>query len=57
MAPSTKTHASGQSRYREIERYLRSLVDGARPGDPLPSEAELCERFSVSRMTVRQALA
>ena len=56
MAPSTKTHASGQSRYREIERYLRSLVDGARPGDPLPSEAELCERFSVSRMTVRQAL-
>jgi GntR family transcriptional regulator len=57
MAPSTKTQASGQSRYREIEQYLRSLVDQARPGDPLPSEAELCERFSVSRMTVRQALA
>ena len=56
MAPSTNTHTSRQSRYREIERYLRSLVEGAGPGDPLPSEAELCERFSVSRMTVRQAL-
>ena len=54
---STEAHRSGQTRYREIERYLRSLVEGARPGHPLPSEAELCERFSVSRMTVRQALA
>ena len=54
---STKSRKPGQTRYREIERYLRTLVEGARPGAPLPSEAELCERFSVSRMTVRQALA
>ena len=47
--PSTKSHKPGQTRYREIERYLRTLVEGARPGAPLPSEAELCERFSVSR--------
>jgi GntR family transcriptional regulator len=57
MASSTETRRAGQTRYREIERYLRTLVEGASPGDPLPSEAELCERFSVSRMTVRQALA
>jgi GntR family transcriptional regulator len=57
MVPSTKAHQPGQTRYREIERYLRTLVEGASPGAPLPSEAELCERFSVSRMTVRQALA
>jgi len=57
MVPSTKAHKPGQTRYREIERYLRTLVEAAGPGDPLPSEAELCERFSVSRMTVRQALA
>jgi GntR family transcriptional regulator len=56
MAPSTKTHKTGQTRYRAIELYLRTLVEAAGPGDPLPSEAELCERFSVSRMTVRQAL-
>ena len=56
MASSTRSHQAGQTRYREIERFLRSQVEGARPGAPLPSEAELCERFSVSRMTVRQAL-
>lgn len=56
MAPSTKTHKTGQTLHRAIELYLRTLVEGAGPGDPLPSEAELCERFSVSRMTVRQAL-
>jgi GntR family transcriptional regulator len=56
MASSTRSSQAGQTRYREIERYLRTQVEGARPGAPLPSEAELCERFSVSRMTVRQAL-
>jgi GntR family transcriptional regulator len=56
MASSTRSHPAGQTRYREIERFLRTQVEGARPGAPLPSEAELCERFSVSRMTVRQAL-
>jgi GntR family transcriptional regulator len=57
MASSTNAHKPGQTRYREIEQYLRALVERAGPGDPLPSEAELCERFSVSRMTVRQALS
>src|SRR5918992_4485784 len=56
MAPSTNTRKTGQTRYRAIEQYLRALVERAGPGDPLPSEAELCERFPVSRMTVRQAL-
>ena len=49
--------APHRARYREIESYARSLVERGQPGDPLPSEAELCERFGVSRMTVRQALA
>ncbi len=42
-------------RYVEIADHLRGLVAGATPGDPLPSDADLCERFSVSRMTARQA--
>jgi GntR family transcriptional regulator len=43
-------------RYLEIADHLRHLVSISAPGDRLPSEAELCERFSVSRMTVRQAV-
>jgi GntR family transcriptional regulator len=56
MGASTKSRQPPGARYREIETFLRSLVDKGRPGDALPTEAELCERFSVSRMTVRQAL-
>ena len=43
-------------RYVEIADYQRRLIAASRPGDRLPSEAELCERFGVSRMTVRQAV-
>ena len=44
------------ARYEEIADYLRALVAEREPGDRLPSEAELCRRFKVSRMTARQAL-
>ena len=43
-------------RYQEIADYLRHLIAASRPGDRLPSEAQLCDRFGVSRMTVRQAV-
>ncbi len=43
-------------RYREIERALRARIAGLRPGDALPSDAELCEEFGVSRMTAREAM-
>lgn len=44
------------ARYEEIEDWLRERVLGGVPGDPLPSEAELAQRFGVSRMTARQAV-
>jgi GntR family transcriptional regulator len=44
------------ARYEEIADHLRRVVAGSRPGDRLPSDAELCERFGVSRMTARQAV-
>jgi GntR family transcriptional regulator len=43
-------------RYLEIADYLRRLVAAGRTGDRLPSDAELCARFGVSRMTARQAV-
>jgi len=43
-------------RYVEIAEYLRGLIAEAAPGDRLPSDADLCERFDVSRMTARQAV-
>lgn len=44
------------ARYVEIADHLRDLVDRAGPGERLPSEAELCEQFGVSRMTARHAV-
>jgi GntR family transcriptional regulator len=48
--------ARQQARYEQIAAHLRDLVTEAQPGDRLPSEAELCEQFGVSRMTARQAV-
>lgn len=40
----------------QVREYVRSLVEGAEPGSPAPSERELVTRFGVARMTVRQAM-
>ena len=45
-------------RYLQVARALRKeIVDGVYPvGSQLPTEHQLCERFSVSRYTIREAL-
>ena len=48
--------ATDLPRYREIERALRARIATLRPGDALPSDAELCDEFGVSRMTAREAM-
>jgi GntR family transcriptional regulator len=52
--------AAGQSPlFVQVRDALRAdILDGALgPGERLPSESALIERFGVSRITVRQALA
>jgi GntR family transcriptional regulator len=44
-------------RYREIEAALRERIARLRPGQRLPSDADLCQEFGVSRMTARHAMA
>jgi GntR family transcriptional regulator len=47
---------SNQARYLDIAAHLRELVAASEPGDLLPSDADLCQEFDVSRMTARQAV-
>jgi GntR family transcriptional regulator len=52
------TVSSTDHRYLQVARTLRKeIVDGVYPvGSQLPTEQQLCERFAVSRYTVREAL-
>jgi GntR family transcriptional regulator len=42
-------------RHEAVERHLRRRIASLKPDEPLESDAELCNLFQVSRMTVRQA--
>ena len=44
--------------YLQLASLIRRCISSGllKPGDHLPSEAELCQHFSISRSTVRQAL-
>jgi DNA-binding GntR family transcriptional regulator len=57
-AGSRVTTSPADHRYLQVARTLRKeIVDGVYPvGSQLPTEHELCARFSVSRYTVREAL-
>jgi GntR family transcriptional regulator len=44
--------------YEQLKRLIVQQIaaDGLEPGDLLPSEGELCDRYGVSRTVVRQAV-
>ena len=50
---------SEQPVYTAVVEHVTNLIKQGdlKPGDPLLSERELCERFNVSRTSVRKALA
>ncbi|HSD84778.1 MAG TPA: GntR family transcriptional regulator [Anaerolineae bacterium] len=49
---------SSEPAYAQLANILRQSVATGRlrPGDQLPSESQLCERYGVSPMTVRRAM-
>ncbi|MGW7542232.1 GntR family transcriptional regulator [Streptomyces sp. NPDC054770] len=42
--------------YMEVLDALLEEIKGKAPGEPIPSEAELCERHGVARETARRAV-
>jgi GntR family transcriptional regulator, transcriptional repressor for pyruvate dehydrogenase complex len=50
--------AGGGSAVDQVVAQIRALIDtdGLTVGDKLPTERELCERFAISRNTVREAM-
>ncbi|HEY3163361.1 MAG TPA: GntR family transcriptional regulator [Candidatus Limnocylindrales bacterium] len=48
--------AEYQPQYRQIEQALRERIATLGPGERLPSDADLCAEFGVSRMTARNAM-
>src|SRR5438128_4548225 len=52
----TSVEETYRPRYREIEQAIRQRLARLKPGAELPSDAQLCEEFAVSRMTARHAM-
>ncbi len=58
QGPATSATNSPTALYQQVKEYIaRQIQSGAwQPGDRVPSEQELVNRFGVSRMTVNRAL-
>jgi GntR family transcriptional regulator, transcriptional repressor for pyruvate dehydrogenase complex len=54
----TSEESGGGSAVDQVVAQIRQLIDtdGLTVGDKLPTERELCDRFAISRNTVREAM-
>lgn len=51
---NSQTHPLSECTANEITDYI--IQEKLKPGDRLPTEAELCQEFCVSRTTIREAI-
>jgi GntR family histidine utilization transcriptional repressor len=58
MLPSSSAAPSAAAPYSRVKSFLKGELERGRwrPGELMPSEAELVQQFGVSRMTVNRAL-
>ena len=56
MSDRSESPHSPRAPYMGVLDALLQEIKGKAPGEPLPSEAELCERHGVARETVRRAV-
>ncbi|MFV2065268.1 MAG: GntR family transcriptional regulator, partial [Chloroflexota bacterium] len=59
MAPRAVDPTASSPLYQQLQTLLRDGIERGEylPGDAVPSESELIERHSMSRITVRRAIA
>jgi DNA-binding GntR family transcriptional regulator len=52
-------HISGSSLHQQVTSDLLARIESGQlaPGRPIPTEAELCREYGVSRITIRRALS
>lgn len=58
ISPSDPDRRRPLPRYHQVEEWVRAQISSGAwpPGSIIPSEPELCQRFGVSRITVRKAI-
>lgn len=57
MSLYTLQRETGHALYRQIAQHLeRDVLNQYAPGDMLPSENEMADRFGVNRHTLRRAI-
>ncbi|MFD7131295.1 GntR family transcriptional regulator [Streptomyces sp. NPDC059894] len=56
MPERPESPQSPRAPYMDVLDALLKEIEGKAPGEPIPSEAELCRRHGVARETARRAV-